>query len=216
MENNVVITVFDVESEAFQAFNELSKAPKGEGYTVLEAALIRNSANVIEVCDGFGISDPGAGTATGMVIGSLVGILGGPVGVLLGASAGACVGGASDARYTMDTASALAVIAGKIYEGEIAIAAVVGEEEPAFDAAFANYNTTVVRYDAADIADDVERMYEIEAEFANQVEAEMKAERKAERKARREEHRAKIRERLEEAVGDDGVSSGMAFMQLNR
>ena len=48
-----------------------------------------------------------------------------------------------------------AVLMSKLYEGEIAIAALVSEEEPAFDAGFANYKATIARYDAADIADDV-------------------------------------------------------------
>lgn len=115
MNNSVVITIFEVESEAFQAFNELTKAPTGEGYTVLEAALIRNKDNAIEVLDRFG-----------------------------------------------------------------------------------NYATTTLRYDAADIADDVNRLYNLETEISNQVIAEVKADRKAARKDRREARRAKIKADFEE------------------
>ncbi len=200
MNNNLVMAIFKVESEAFQAFNELRKAPEGENYVAAEGALIRNKDNVIEVCDSFGIEEPGTGTATGMVIGSLVGILGGPIGVILGASAGAWAGASADVGYAADTMSSLSVIANKIYEGETAIVALVGEEEPAFDAVFADYKVTIVRYDAVDIADDVDRMYELQADISNQVWAEAKADRKAARKAKRDEHHAKIKERLDNLV----------------
>lgn len=74
----------------------------------------------------------------------------------------------------------------------------VGEDEPAFDAAFADYKTTILRYDAADIADDVDRLYDLEAEISNQVIEEIKADRKAARQDRREERREKIKAQLEE------------------
>lgn len=208
MSNNVVIAIFEVESEAFQAFSELRNAPSGEGYFAPEAALIKNKDNAIEVCDAYGYGAPDAGTTKGIVIGSLVGILGGPVGVILGAATGAWVGSVSDGGRALDTASAVAVVASKIYEGEVAIAALVGEDEPAFDAAFANYRTTIVRYDAADIADDVDRLYDLGAEISNQVLAEVKADRKAERADRREERRAKIKAQFEEYAAATNRSMG--------
>ena len=198
MNNNVVIAVFEVESEAHQAFNQLKRESVGEGYSAPEAALIQNKANAIDVIDGYGYGPVDSGTSTGMVIGSLIGILGGPVGVLLGAATGALTGSVSDGNRAVDTASVVAVVASKIYDGETAIAALVQEEEPAFDAVFADYKATIVRYDAADIADDVERLYDFGAELTNQVVQEVKADRKAERADRREEHRAKIKSGLDE------------------
>ena len=198
MNDNIVIVVFEVESEAHQAFNQLKRECVGKGYTAPEAALIQNKANTIDVIDGYGLEPVDTGASTGLVIGSLIGILGGPVGVLLGAAAGTLVGGVSDDNRAIDTASVVAVVASKIYEGEIAIAALVQEEEPAFDAVFTDYKTTIVRYDAADIADDVERMNELGAELTNQVLQEAKADRKAERADRREEQRAKIKAGLDE------------------
>ena len=49
MNNNVVITIFEVESEAFQAFSELRNAPAAAGYAVPEAILIKNSGGNIDV-----------------------------------------------------------------------------------------------------------------------------------------------------------------------
>lgn len=208
MENNVVIAIFEVESEAHQAFNELKRQTAGEGYVVAEAALIQNKANAIDVIDAFGYTPADAGISTGIVIGSLVGVLGGPIGVILGAATGAWAGSVSDSSRAMDTASAVAVVASKIFDGEIAIAALVQEEEPAFDAVFADYKATLARYDAADIADDVDRLYELGAEISNQVLQEVKADRKAERADRREERRTKIKAQFEEYEAATNRSMG--------
>ncbi len=208
MQNNVVITIFEVESEAHQAFNQLKRQTVGEGYVVPEAVLLQSSADSIEVIDGFGISSPTSGTSTGIVIGSLVGILGGPIGVILGATTGAWAGGVSDANRAIDAASIVAVVASKIYEGEIAIAALVSEEEPAFDAVFADYKTTIVRYDAVDIADDVDRLYELETAISNQVIDEIKADRKAERADRRADRHAKIQTQFDEYVAATNRTMG--------
>ena len=200
MKNNVVIVVFDVESEAYQGFNDLLKLPSGAGYTVPEAVLLKNKNNNIEVVDGFGLPQGGEDASTGIVIGSLVGVLGGPIGVLLGAAVGAVAGDASDANRAVDSASIVAVVASKLYEGETAIAAFVNEEEPAFDAVFANYKTTIVRYDAADIAAEVDRLRELEKAAGEQLVEQVEAEEEAEREKRREERRQKIQQDFDEYV----------------
>ena len=209
MQNNVVITIFDVESEAFQAFNELRGKCAGEGYIAPEAALIKNNAGAIQVLDAFGYGDPNAGEAKGIVIGSLVGVLGGPVGVILGAATGAWAGAVSDSNRALDSASVVAVVASKVFEGEIAICALVQEEEPAFDAAFDAYKTTIVRYDAADIADDVDRLYDLGAEISNQVMQEVKADRKEERAGKREARRARMKEQFAEYEAATNRSMGL-------
>ena len=86
-----------------------------------------------------------------------------------------------------------------MYAREIAIAALVSEEEPAFDAAFEEYGeVTIIRYDATDIAEDVAQLYQLEAAIGEQVLDEVKADRKEARAARREERRARIHAQLEE------------------
>ena len=205
---NVVVSVFSVESEAFQAFTELRQAPAGEGYVVLEAALLKNKDGVTSMQDCFGARPADAAQTTGIMIGSLVGLLGGPIGVLLGASYGAVVGGTVDAATALDNLSAVEILAGKIFEGETVIVALVQEEEPAFDAAFEKYQTTSIRYDAVDIVDDVDRAYELQAEVSNQVLQELRAERKEERAARREERRADLKAKFEEYEAATNRSMG--------
>ena len=205
---NVVVSIFPVESEAFQAFTELRQNPAGEGYFVAEAALLKNSDGITAVKDSFAMRSIDAGQSRGIVIGSLVGILGGPLGVLLGASYGAILGSTVDAATALDNLSAVEVLAGKIYEGETAIVALVQEEEPAFDAAFEKFQVTTARYDAADIIDDIERAYDLQAEMSNQALEQLRADRKADRAARREERRAELKAKFEEYEAATNRSMG--------
>lgn len=205
MSNNVVIAIFEEDDEAKKAFEALCDAPTGEGYAVAEAALIKNDDGAVEVLGGFGISEAGDGVPKGIVIGSLVGIIGGPLGVILGAHVGAWQGLKAEAARAADSASVVAVVASKIYEGETAIAALVSEDEPAFDAAFEGCEATILRYDAIDIADDVDRMYELEDEICTQVYSELKADRKAAREERREERRAAFESQMDELLNTIGI-----------
>ena len=196
---NVVAAIFNVESEGFQALSEIRRAPVGEGYFVAEAALVKNEEGGLKMLDAF---DTGAITANdtskGIIIGSLVGILGGPIGVLLGASAGGLTGSILDSADIADSASMIEVIAKKLYENEVALIALVKEEEPAFDAPFEKFDATVIRYDAADVIEDVDRAREVEAEMAREAAEKLREERKAEKQSRREERRAAISARFEE------------------
>ena len=203
MKNNVVITIFEVESEAFQAFAELRARHTGAGYTAVEAALVRNKEGRIDMLDGFSLDAAvGDDTAMGIVIGSLVGILGGPIGVILGAGIGGLAGNASDADRAIDTANAVAVVADKLFEGETAIVALVQEDEPAFDVVFSGFKTTIIRYDAADIAADAEDLRKLEEQISQEVEDQMKAERKADRAERKAERKAKFEAQVDEYVGN--------------
>lgn len=160
MKNNLVLAIFKVESEASQAFTELRSIPVGSGYSVSDAALLKkNEDGSLKTLEVIG-EDPTGAAGAGAIIGGLIGLLGGPIGVLVGAAIGGITGGIKDAGAVIDEASVIAVIASKIYEGEVAIAALVEEEEPAFDAVFAKYDTTIIRYDAESIAAEVKDLQE--------------------------------------------------------
>ena len=200
---NVVLAVFKVESEAYQALSEIRNAPLGQGYAVAEAALIKNDEGKIGILDAFNYSGAQSDdTSAGIIIGSLVGILGGPLGVLLGASAGGMIGSMVATDDAVTNLSGLEIIAGKTYEGEVAIAALVQEDEPAFDAALDKFDTTIARYDAADVMADIDRANEKAEEALRQAHLDLKAERKAERDERREEVRANLKAKFAKISGD--------------
>lgn len=183
--NNVVTAIFNVESEAYQAFVNLRNKPFGENYIVAEAALIKREGDAIKVADSFDVGVTADDTATGMIIGSIAGILGGPMGVLLGASLGGLTGSMLDTDDAIDSISMLEVTSLKLYNDDSAIIALVQEDEPAFDAAFENYDVTIVRHFAADVLDEVDRARELEAELANEARQQLRSKKKAAIKAKK-------------------------------
>lgn len=196
---NVVTTIFEVESEAYKAFSEIRKAPFGQGYSVAEASLLKREGDAIVVADVFDAAAVTSDdTAVGIVVGSLVGILGGPLGVILGAGAGALVGSTYDSADAMNSISMLEVTAAKLYDGEVAIVALVQEDEPAFDAAFEGYETTIVRHFAVDVMNEVDLARVAQIDFENQLREQLRAERKAEKAEKREERKSKLQARFDE------------------
>lgn len=216
---NVVTVIFSQESEAYQALTEIRNAPVGEGYVVPEAALVKHEGDQLILADGF---DTGVvtedDTATGIIVGSLVGILGGPLGVLMGAGIGALAGSALDSSDSLDIASMLEVTALKLYEGETAIIALVEEDEPAFDAAFDKYEVTIIRHYAVDVANEVNRARELEAEVSVLVKEQLRKEHKAERQEKRDERAAAYDARVNavKAKGSEAFSDMRARKQARR
>jgi uncharacterized membrane protein len=197
---NVITAIFTVESEAYKAFTEVRNTPFGPGYTVAEAALVKRENDSVTMIDSFDTTGHTSDdTAAGVLVGSILGILGGPLGILLGAGAGALVGSAFDADDADDSLSALEVTAAKLLEGDVAIIALVQEDEPAFDAALEGYDAIIMRYFAVDVADEVDAAREAEAEMAVQLREQLRSDRKAERQAKRDERSQKIKDRFTEA-----------------
>ena len=69
-EKNVVVAVFKVESEGYQALSELRQAASGDTYLVSAAALVKKTGNACFYLDGF---DTGAHTANDAAVGGLIG-----------------------------------------------------------------------------------------------------------------------------------------------
>ena len=180
---NIVTAIFSVESEAYQAFTQIRQKPYGEGYVVAELAQLKREGDaitVVEACDTAAVTSND--TAAGMAVGALAGILGGPLGVLLGAYTGTVAGAAFDAADTVDSMALLEATAAKLMDGDVAIIALVQEEEPAFDAAFKGFDVRIVRHFATDVMDEVDRAIDAAEEKENLDRLEERAKRKAENK----------------------------------
>lgn len=200
MTQNMVLCVFNIESEAYQAFAELKKAPAEEKSILSEAVLIKKENGQINVIDSF---DTGVATindtALGGLVGACLGILGGPLGVLLLGSYGALVGSVFDLGDAIDQSSMIEQIAGKIPDDEQVIVALAAEEdESILDGKLAKFDASIVRFDAVVIAEEVEEAREVEAELARQARIAMRKEKTDEFKKRVEERRAKIKSAFEE------------------
>jgi hypothetical protein len=194
MAQNIVVALFEVESEAYQAMTQLKQNPGDENSYVLGAALVKKENGALRTLDAF---DTGANTADdtalGGLVGALFGIVGGPIGVLLGGSYGALIGSAVDADDMVDNASLLEQIAGKLHNNDVAIVALTNEEnESVLDQKLSGFKVVIARFDAAHVAAEVDEARQMEAEMARQAKQELRDEKKAARKEKRAEKKAKM------------------------
>lgn len=178
MEKNVLVALFKVESESYQALAEMRQAPGSGSYLVSSAALVKKENGKCQVLDGF---DTGAkttnDTAKGGLIGMAVGILGGPIGMLLGATYGSLIGLTLDSVDAEQGASMLEKIANKLDDGMLAIIALTEEETPdALDSKLSAFDTMIARFDAEAVAKEVEKANEVEAEMARLARMELRKE----------------------------------------
>ena len=193
MNQNLVVGIFEVESEAYQAITELKQVPGSEQSLVVQAVLVRQEDGKQVLLDSFdtGITTRDD-TARGGIIGALIGILGGPIGVLFGASYGALIGAAFDAGDAVGSASMIEQIADKLDDGDLALIALAGEEnEAVLDNKLGKFKVEITRFDAAVVAAEVEEAEKLEKEMARDA-----------RKKLREDKKAKAREKREELEAD--------------
>lgn len=197
---SVISIVFKVESEAYQALAELRRQPVSERYIVSQAALVKKSGGQITLEDAF---DTGAetndDTVIGGLIGSLMGVLGGPLGMLMTGSLGALTGSIIDAGDAAYNASLLEKVSEQFVDGEVAIIALTQETEPnALDEKLTAFQVTIVREDAAEVAEEVRRAEEIQAEMRREARRKLREEKKADFKQKVADGQAKIKADFEE------------------
>ena len=194
MKESVITVNFDVESEAYQALSEIKRHPDGSGYLVSAASLIKKENGHIVLKDGF---DTGIDTTDDAAYGSLilVGILGGPLGVLFGGSMGALVGSTVDADDAMQSSSLIEQVCTDIRDGGTALIALVQEDDDMrFERAFDPFKVEIIRHDAAEVAEEVEKAQALERKMAKEARAKLRAEKKAEWNAMVENKRQEIKQ----------------------
>ncbi|MGM9927424.1 MAG: hypothetical protein ACI35P_05675 [Bacillus sp. (in: firmicutes)] len=194
---NVVVSYFNIESEAFQALSELKRLSTfDEKITFSQVALLKKIDGQIILKDSF---DTGAVTTNdtliGGLIGSVVGILGGPIGVLLGLGMGTVIGATIDADDTEDENSLIASVSSRLKDGDVVIIAVVQEEtETSYDRTIEPFDAFTVRYNASLIQEEVDHAKAVQKELEKQTKEKMKEERSQARHAKVEKYKAKIKE----------------------
>ena len=162
MNENLVLVNYKVESEAYQALSELKRDTSNANYTISQAVIVKRDNGHLNTMDGFiNGTDNKDDTVTGGLIGGVIGILGGPIGILLGSSVGMLIGGAVDASGMMKDASLLEKTGDSIPEGKTAIILLAQEEyETALTAKLNDFDVTITRLDAAEVAAEVENARE--------------------------------------------------------
>lgn len=191
---NIIATIFDVESEGFQAITTLRNRTLTENYAIMEMALVKKIGNTLSICDSFNsevlTSDD---TIHGGIIGSLIGVIGGPIGVLLGGSAGALTGSLIDIKDAERNASMLEMVAGKLGDREISLIILADEtDEEGLDSELDRYKATIIRFDAATIAVEVDEAQKMQKELERQARVRLREQKKEEHKQEIESKRAKL------------------------
>ena len=178
MNENLVLVNYKVESEAYQALSELKRDTANANYTISQAVIVKRENGQLNTMDGFiNGKDANDDTVTGSLIGGLVGILGGPIGILLGGSVGMLIGGAVDASGLVKDASLLEKAGDSIAEGETAIILLAQEEyETALTAKLNDFDVTITRFDAAEVAAEVEHAREVECQMAKETREKLREE----------------------------------------
>ena len=178
MAQNIVVGIFEVESEAYQALSELKRDTSNANYTISQAVIVKRDNGHLNTMDGFiNGTDNKDDTVTGGLIGGVIGILGGPIGILLGSSVGMLIGGAVDAGDMADNVSLLEKAGDCILDGETAIILLAQEEyETALTAKLNNFEVSITRLDAAEVAAEVEHAREVERQMAKETREKLRAE----------------------------------------
>ena len=127
---NVVVSIFHIESEAFQAFSELKQFGQTENTKLAQASIVKAENGVINVKDSFDLMNSlGDDYFEGGLIGSLIGILGGPLGVLFGFAAGGAIGASVGSAKELAKSALITTVSKKLTNGEVAIIALVQEND---------------------------------------------------------------------------------------
>ena len=193
---NVLIIYFNDESEGYEAFSDISHHHFFELKTTIieQASLIkREDGNIIAKDVFYNGQNKNEGLVIGTIAGSLLGVLAGPLGVLLGMGVGATIGSLTSLDETEENEGLLQSVTSRLQDNDIAILAVVQEENEALlDDYFAKFDTTIFRYDVHVIEEEIEYAEELQKELAHLARVQMRQEVK--RKV--EEKRTHVQARL--------------------
>ena len=171
MKQNIIVVLFNISSEAYQAFSELKAYSQTIDALVAQAVLIKKENGLIIPAESTDFTaNTVEGAWTGSLIGSLVGILGGPIGVLLGGATGALIGSDAGTAQTLGEELLLEITAKKLDNGSTAIIILAQEsDEAVLDAFFHRFKTVILRQDAAVAQQDVLAAIEAQEEVARHI-----------------------------------------------
>ncbi|MBL1126665.1 DUF1269 domain-containing protein [Streptococcus suis] len=195
---NVVVSIFRIESEAFQAFSELKQFGQTENTKLAQVSIVKAENGIINVKDNFDLMNSLENDYfKGGLIGSLVGILGGPLGVLLGFAAGGMIGASIGSDKELANSALITTVSENLTNGEVAIIALVQEnDESVLNAIFEKYQTHIARWNVATVLAEVESALQIQQDLAHQAKARLIADKKEARHEKFDKLRADIKEKF--------------------
>ena len=158
MNENVIIVNCKVPSEAYQILSMLRQDLDNESFVLSQAAVVKKDAGHLSLEDGFTVNNPNEDRGLfGGLLGGLVGILGGPLGVLFGGGVGALIGDSLDEKEVEEKSKLLEKASECLIDGETALLLMAKEDdETVLPAMLKNFQISITRIDAAEIASEIE------------------------------------------------------------
>ncbi|MBM7315198.1 DUF1269 domain-containing protein [Streptococcus suis] len=201
---NIVVSIFHVESEAFQAFSELKQFGQTENTKLAQVSIVKAEDGIIKVKDSFDLMNSvGSDYFEGGLMGSLIGVLGGPLGVLFGFVAGGTIGASIGLDKELAKSELITTVSEKLTNGEVAIVALVQEnDESVLNAIFEKYQTIIARWDVATVSAEVESALQIQQDLAHQAKARLIADKKEARHEKFDKLKADIKEKFDKLKAD--------------
>ena len=161
---DVLTVVFNVESEAYQAFSELKAFKQDQKTQIAQIALVKNENGKIAIKDSVDFDDSSHEYAT----------IGGIVGVIIGYGIGSLAGAASGSMNDANDDSLIEEVTTKLLDGDVAVIALVHEEdESVLNHVFAPYKTNIMRWDAVALAREVELAGQVQDELFDKFQEDM-------------------------------------------
>ena len=194
---NVVLSFFKVESEAYQALYELQQNKYStKDFILSQVVLLEKIDGKINFKDGFDTgSQTNDDTLLGGLIGGVLGLLGGPIGILLGMGIGVGFGSILDYKDARNEDGLLYTVATRMKDGDMALIAVLQEEDKtSYNMIINQFDTEIVRYRASDIQEELDHARHVQKDLEHEVKMRMKEQRSKERHAKIEEYSTKFKD----------------------
>ena len=180
---NVVVAVFPVESEAYQAFSRIKDGTTElSGYLVSQMAIVKKMGNNVQLEDEF---DTGMKTSVDTINGGLIGAL---------------IGSSIDLGDIDTNNSMIERVSCILCDGDTALIAFVQEDNTMyFDNVLNTFqDVSITRWDAAILEQEIETARVLQEEFEKTAKKELREKKSQERKMKAEERRAKMKHEFEQ------------------
>lgn len=207
MTENMVMATFENLDSAKKMYKRLKRANSDSNvnYQVLQAVLVKNEDGKIGILDQhMEMFNELGKTMIGGVVGVVLGVLIGPLAGFVLAGLGAMIGSGFDISEQSESEDMLYQMYSRIYNGDIAILAIVQEEdEMELNSSIGHDAINIYRWDAAEIREEAEHATDVRDNLLREAKRQMKEEKSQSRKKKIVEYKESIQEQFSEITADD-------------
>ena len=197
MTENMLMVTFNSIDDAKKVYEKLKRANKDTkcNYQVLQTVLVKNEGDKISVLDQHTeVFNELGKTMIGGVVGVVLGVLIGPFAGFVLAGVGAMIGSGFDISEQSESESMLYQMYSRIYDGDIAIIAIVQEEdELEINSSIGHISKNIYRWDAAEIREEAEYAADVRDNLIREARTQMKKKKSDKRRAKITEYKDSIK-----------------------